>query len=141
MTLSQRQPLSLIWESFILRISQPIDGYDLRQTEAELFMGDPRRLALCERSLKPHPFNFSEEDVNIWRAQRLLSELFTITGSRSNDAAAQRWPAWCPRDAAGFVEAVKKERESMDTLGYLNLRREGPQDECKRSAWGRSSMR
>lgn len=56
-----------------------------------------------------HPFNLSDSAVNIRRSSNLLAYLQQRARGRST--------AWWPQDAASFVEALKKERDKMDTYG------------------------
>lgn len=64
--------------------------------------------------INSHPFNLSDEEVNLDRCRILLR----LLGSGMPEADTQSTP-WWPQDAASFVEAVKKEREEIDAYGYI----------------------
>ena len=72
------------------------------------------RVTEVRKVVQIHPFNFSDSRVNIVRANQIIEFLAMVCLDRNTQAIA-----WWPQDAASFVEAVRKEREEMDRLGYL----------------------
>lgn len=107
--------LSPIWESYILGILQPSYRLPLGDYEARPAHSRPTaKIAMLRKVIKFHPFNLSDEEVNLARGRVILFMLGNAT--RGLDTQS---PPWWPQDAASFVEAVKKEREEIDTYGYI----------------------
>lgn len=67
---------------------------------------------------KMHPFNFSDEVVNRYRARHFFALLDAIrrrVGYRRSTAR----PAWWPRSSRALLEMIKKEREDIESIGYI----------------------
>lgn len=69
-----------------------------------------------------HAFNWSDAAVNMRRGKNFVASL---SSARKQAVPRDAPPPWWPQDHAAMLEAIKQEREEMDTLGYIRRRSEG----------------
>lgn len=116
----QRQILSPIWESYVYALSQPAARLFLNAHEKGNLHGhNEAAIDLYRKDLHFHPFNMSSPELNAFRAQNIFAVLEVFQGW-PDDGQRER-SDWWPRDTAGLVQLIKKEREEMDTLGYIDV--------------------
>lgn len=110
----QQQPFYPIWEMFVLAVSQPVARQQLNSPNPEPpSSGEKRQNTILIKDLNYHPFNLSSPELNVSRARSLLEMLGAYPRAR------ETLPDWWPRNPTDLIERIKKEREEMDTLGYI----------------------
>lgn len=115
---NQRQPLSPLWEAFVMALWQPI--FQRQYDEAKVSKEGPKYSGWrhLERAARFHPFNMTDSTINEGRARKILGMLEEIRSALPARRATGYLP-WWPQDPARFVEALKQEREELSVLGYI----------------------
>lgn len=105
---NQPELLSPIWESFITGMEQPTRRrtVELDQQGQKQHIGEGP-MSILRRGIRLHPFNFSDIEVSLSRADYFLSMLNAFIPWRR----PRSWKAWWPQDAASLVNVLKLEQE------------------------------
>lgn len=106
---NRREPISPIWESFVDSYWRPkVQHWLMNRTDGDFDSSDIETL---KGDLQYHAFNFSHVRVNRFRGYGFIRTLDNLRGNARL--------AWWPQNAADMLEVIKREREEMDTLGYI----------------------
>lgn len=108
--------LSPIWELYIRVVLQPRHRQFLQEALGRGPEKEKRTMHLRKNVLL-HPFNLSDDRVNLMRAEAILTTFGNTIASRSSRESELQ--VWWPQNAAALVEAIKKEREEMDAYGCI----------------------
>lgn len=105
---NQPELLSPIWESFITGMEQPTHRRTVeRYQQGQQQHNGEEHISIWRRGIHFHPFNFSDPEVSLSRAQYFLSMLNVFIPWRR----PRSWKAWWPQDAASLVNVLKLEQE------------------------------
>lgn len=104
--------LSPAWEAFITAVWLPFAQWHVTNCTQDCLHSEEDRYALAEGS-RLHCFNMANTAVNLHRGRYFLR---TLEELRARMRAGR---AWWPQEAEGIVAIVKREREEVDTLGYI----------------------
>lgn len=92
-------------------------------------MEDPVRLTTMKRDVTYHAFNLSNAEVNGIRTNQFVSLLAVFERAHNVASRAEALPPWWPQNGVDMLEAIKREREEMDTLGYIQSAASRPSEE------------
>lgn len=117
---TQPQPLSPVWEAFNTGILQPAFKRLLEVGEGTGSQpADAKRMRDLERCVALHPLNMSDAKVNTTRANSFLLSLGVHLQSHRLPGLPGKTKPWWHMSAEKIIEMVKKEREEIETLGYI----------------------
>lgn len=113
--LNRRRLLSPVWEAYITDIWLPDRQHRLAIVQdgfagLEVSMEVQRILS---RGVRIHPFNLSDEEVNVARAREFL-EILEILREGLIERGESVSDAWWPQDVAGLISALKAEQANKD---------------------------